>query len=514
MSEVMIALGLVAGAILGWTLSEFKARGGARRMEAELRAQAARLEAELAEAREREAGLAAERASALAARAAAEALLGERSKSEAALEAELAEARARHDAAQAEHARAGAGLEAANKLLAERRELYEKNLNELRLAQDKAMLDLREAFKALSADALKQSAGEFLRLAGETFKGLQESAGGDLARRQESIAGLIRPLEEQLRIYQQRLQQSETSQSSALGEVRKQLETLNRQSQDLSLETQRFRMVLKSNQARGRWGEETLRRVVEAAGLSAHCDFAEQVVAGETKPDMLVRLPGNRVVIVDAKVPDLDAVAALDTADGEKRKAALAEHARRMRDTIKALADKDYPGKNQNALDHVVLFLPAESLFSAALEGDPDLIVWAASRRVMLATPATLIALLRSVSVSWQQYAQTENAARIAAEAQDFYNRVMTLMGHWARVGSALSSAAHSYNDAVGSYQQKVRPSGERLLGLGVGGVEKPLAVLEPVEETVRRLPPSSTEPPGPGLAWKPGTVENRGEQA
>ena len=167
-------------------------------------------------------------------------------------------------------------------------------------------MDLREAFKALSADALKQTAPEFLRLAEQSFGKFQESAKGDLEKRQESIKTLVEPLKLQLETYQKRLQQSDAAQSTALGEVKKQLETLAVQSLSLASETQQFRMVLKSNQARGRWGEETLRRVVEAAGMSAHCDFSEQIQSGDSKPDLIVRLPGDRLIIVDAKVPDLD----------------------------------------------------------------------------------------------------------------------------------------------------------------------------------------------------------------
>src|SRR5262249_22007085 len=161
-----------------------------------------------------------------------------------------------------------------------------------------------------------------------------------------------------------------------------------------------------------------LRRVVEAAGMSAHCDFSEQTQAGDLKPDLVVRLPEDRVIIVDAKVPDLEFLNAIDAADNAKRADALAAHAAKLKATVKALAEKDYASQFPNALDYVVLFLPAESLFSAALEGDRDLLVWAASRRIILATPASLIALLRSVNVSWQQYVQTENVRAIADAAQ------------------------------------------------------------------------------------------------
>jgi len=380
---------------------------------------------------------------------------------------------------------------AAESLLAEQRQVHEQNLREARLTQEKALADLREAFKALSADALKQTAPEFLRLAEQSFGKLQESAKGDLSQRQEAIKGLVEPLKLQLETYQKRLQQSESAQSTALGEVKKHLETLALQSQSLSSETLQLRRVLSSNQARGRWGEETLRRVIEAAGMSAHCDFSEQTQSGDSKPDLIVRLPGDRLIIVDAKVPDLDFLNAMDTADATKRAEALAIHAAKLKDTIKALGARDYPREFPNALDHVVLFLPAESLFSAALEGDHDLIIWAASKRIMLATPASLIALLRSVSVSWQQHAQSENAQAIAEAAQELFQRVAKFTEHFERIRDGLEKANNAYNDAVGSYERMVRPSGEKILKLGGGVNGKDLADVQPLDATLR-LPPAT----------------------
>ena len=365
----------------------------------------------------------------------------------------------------------------------------EKMLIEQRALQDKTLIDLREAFKALSAEALKQSAPEFLRLAEQTFGKFQETAKGDLAQRQESIKTLVEPLKQQLETYQKRLQQSEAAQSSTLGEVKKQLELLSQQSQSLASETLQFRRVLSSNQARGRWGEETLRRVVEAAGMSAHCDFTEQTQAGENRPDLVVRLPGDRFIIVDAKVPDFDFLNALESADDAKRAEALAAHAAKLKATIKALADRDYPSQFPNALDYVVLFVPAESLFSAALEGDHDLIVWAAGKRILLATPASLIALLRSVSVSWQQHAQTENAQKIAEAAQELYARVCKFTEHFERIRDGLAKANDAFNDAVGSYERMVRPAGEKIQKLGGTAPGKELADVQPLDATLR-LPP------------------------
>ncbi len=365
----------------------------------------------------------------------------------------------------------------------------EKMLVEQRALQDKALVDLREAFKALSVDALKQTAPEFLRLAEQTLGKFQESAKGDLAQRQEAIKGLVEPLKQQLETYQKSLQQSEASQSSTLGEVKKQLELLSQQSQSLAAETQQFRMVLTSNPARGRWGEETLRRVVEAAGMSAHCDFTEQTQSEDKKPDLIVRLPGDRFIIVDAKVPELDFLTALDSADTAKRAEALGVHAAKLKATIKALADRDYPIEFPNALDHVVLFVPAESLFSAALEGDRDLIIWAAGKRILLATPASLIALLRSVSVSWQQHAQTENARAIAEAAQDLYARVATFTEHFETIRAGLEKAADAFNKSVGSYERMVRPAGEKIQKLRAAAGEKELADVPPLDTTLR-LPP------------------------
>ena len=381
----------------------------------------------------------------------------------------------------------------------EQQAFHERSLREAKEIQAKALIDLRDTFKALSADALKQTHPEFLRLANETFARFQESAKGDLSQRQEAIKGLIEPLKQQLETYQKRLQQSEASQSSTLGEVRKQLELLSHQSQSLANETQQFRMVLKSNQARGHWGEETLRRVVEAAGMSVHCDFSEQAQAGDAKPDLIVRLPGDRIIIVDAKVPDLEFLNALETADATKRAEWLASHAAKLKATIKALADRDYPRQFPNALDYVILFLPAESLFSAALEGDRDLIVWAAEKRILLATPASLIALLRSVSVSWQQNAQTENAAAIAEAARELFARVVTFTEHLERIRDGLETANRAFNQAVGNYEARIRPSGEKLLKLSGGASGKELADVQPLDATLRLAPAppeSQAKPP------------------
>lgn len=390
--------------------------------------------------------------------------LAQRDTELAQLHDQLTEANAARAAAEAKHAAA------------------QQLLDEAKRTRDQALSELRDAFKALSVDTLRELQPQFVERVTEALAKFHEAAKGDLAQRQEAIKGLLEPLKQQLEVYQKRLDATVNAQATALGEVKKQLETLAQQSQLLAQETQQFRMVLRSDRARGRWGEETLRRIVEVAGMSAHCDFSEQTQSGDAKPDLIVHLPGDRVIIVDAKVPELDFLSALDTADPSERAKALAAHAAKLKNTIKALADRDYPSQFPNALDYVVLFLPAESLFSAALEGDRDLIVWAASKKIILATPASLIAILRSVSVSWQQHAQTENARKIAEAAQELYKRVVTFFEHFERIGDGLKKATEAFDGAARSYQARVRPAGERLAELGGGTPGKTLPDTQPLE--------------------------------
>ncbi|MGA2866696.1 MAG: DNA recombination protein RmuC [Verrucomicrobiota bacterium] len=401
-------------------------------------------------------------------------------------ESELARLREEMTGALRAQAEAQAQSQAAEKLVAGEKQFHENALREAREAQSQAMAELRAAFRSLSLDALRELQPQFTERIVETVGKLQESAKGDLAQRQQAIATLVEPLKQQLETYQRRLQQAESAQASTVGEVKKQLETLSQSSLTLAQETQQFRVVLKSNQARGRWGEETLRRVIEAAGMSAHCDFTEQTQAGEGKPDLLVRLPGERVIIVDAKVPDLDFLSALESADTATRAQCLGAHAAKLRATIKSLADRDYAGQLPNAFDYVVLFLPAESLFSAALEGDRDLIVWAASKRILLATPASLIGLLRVVSLTWQQHDQTEHAQEIAEAAQELYARVAKFGEHLDKLRGGLERANTAFNEAAASFQSRVRPAGERFVKLGGGAAGKDIPELRPLDAPLR----------------------------
>jgi DNA recombination protein RmuC len=401
-------------------------------------------------------------------------------------EEELSRLREELTAAGQSRIRAEAGRAAAETTLHDQRMLHEQSFSQLKESSERAVADLREAFKALSVDALKQTQPEFLRLANESLAKFHETAKGDLAQRQQSIATLLEPLKQQLENYQRYLQQSELSQSTSLGEVRKHLETLAQQSQSLSTETVQLRRILSSNQARGRWGEATLRRVVETAGMSAHCDFTTQTVSDDTKPDLIVHLPGDRMIIIDSKMPDPEFLQALESETGANRTAALSAHANKLKSTIRTLADRDYPGQFPASLDYVVLFLPAESLFSAALEGDPDLLMWAATRKILVATPASLIGLLRAVAVSWQQQAQTENAREIAEAAQELFSRICKFTEHFERIRDGLSKAGNAYNDAVGSFERMVRPSGERLAELSGNAPVRELPAVKTAELGLR----------------------------
>lgn len=404
-------------------------------------------------------------------------------------------------------AQAQARVEAAETAALERREAHARELVSLRELQASLVEEQRNAFRVLGSQALQETQPMILERAKELFATLAEGNRGDLDRRHESIATLLKPLEEQLRTHQERLAQAEQSQSRALSEVRLQLEQMTRTGDQLARETEQFRGVLRSGTSRGRWGEETLRRVVEAAGLSPHCDFQEQFVAGESRPDLVVHLPGDRHIVVDAKVPELDNLD--DGQDPSQRSARAQAHARALRDTVRALSDRKYPENIPGSLDHVVLFLPAESLFSAALEGDPDLLVWAAHRRILLATPTSLIALLRSVALGWQYWSQSENTRQISQSTRELMDRLQVFAGHLERIHKGLETAGSAWNQASASWRSRVLPAGRRVLELGGGSGEAILAPLpsatvssggvlddDPFAALSPSTPPSAPSPP------------------
>jgi DNA recombination protein RmuC len=293
-----------------------------------------------------------------------------------------------------------------------------------------------------------------------------------------------------LESYQRSLEQGMSGQTQSLAQVQEQMRRINETASALATSTNDFTAVLKSASHRGRWGEQTLRRVVEASGLSPHCDFTEQASQDDTRPDLIVNLPGERCVIIDSKVPEFD-VAIADAA-APNRKELVRAHATKLKATLRDLAAKGYPEAQRKSgrttFDHVILFLPAESLLSTALEGDPELIVDAGREGILLATPATLMGFLAAINLTWQQHRQAENAKEIADAAAELYGRVATFVEYLTKVGKALGSASDAYNKAVGSYQSRVRVSGERLRKLGGGGSEG-LAEIEAVDEDIRQLP-------------------------
>jgi DNA recombination protein RmuC len=491
---IYLLVGAAVGLVVGWLVGSRRAAPSDTALLQELRQQVAQRDAELNQLRS-QLGNAGQTQAAAEARAQAcerEAMEAKQQREQAREEA--ARLRDEQQKTARELAATQADLRAARELLERQAATHQQAMEELRQNHAKALQDLSDKFKALSLEALQATQPEFLRLAIKTLKSFQEAAKGDLAQRQEAIAGLLKPLQESLQQYQQRLQQAETQQSQMLGEVKAQLESLSQQSAVLAQETQQFRQVLKSSQARGRWGEETLRRVVEAAGMSVHCDFEVQVGVEGQRPDLLVKLPGDRVIIVDAKVPELDFLQAMDEADPQRRKELMQEHANKLKQTIRDLARRNYPAVFERSLDYVVLFLPAESLFSAALEGDQDLLIYAASQKILLATPASLIALLRSVSVSWQYYNQSQNAQKIADAAAELFKRVTTFFSHFEKLGKGLEKASEAYNEAVRSYYSRVLPQGKELRELGAAPPEKELPEPKSVEQVLEIPVAASSE--------------------
>jgi len=374
-----------------------------------------------------------------------------------------AELRGRLEAEQA------ARVQAETRLEAER-----KNLEEQRALLSEAEGKLKDAFKALSSDALRESRQEFLSTAGEK----------------------LRPIEKALDEYQKRLSEIEKARNDAYGGLREYLEALKAAHQGLQKETHQLSTALRSPTVRGRWGEVTLRRVVELAGMSSYCDFDEQVSVeseeGRLRPDMAVHLPNDRIIIVDSKAPLEAYMDAVEASDEAGRKAALGRHTQALRAHVRALCQKAYWSQFDNAPDFVVLFLPGESFFIAALEADRSLMEDAFRSNVVLASPATLFALLKAVATGWQEHALAENAQRIAEVGKDLHDRIRVFAEHLSRVGKGLKGATDAYNAAVGSYERNLEPGARKLAELGASS-GKELPGVETVEGPTRALPEGET---------------------
>ena len=373
------------------------------------------------------------------------------------------------------------------------------NLEEQKRLLEQAREKLADAFQALSAQALKSNNQAFIELARSTFETIQTQAKGELETREQAIHGLVNPLIETLKRYEAQIQEMEKTRQNAYGALDEQLRNLVTVNQQLQKETGTLTNTLKGGPAvRGRWGEMTLRRVAELAGMSEHCDFTEQEsfesATGRQRPDMIVHLPNGREIAVDAKAPlqaFLDAAAA--TTEDERREK-LSRHSQLVRERMKELSAKAYWDQFDPAPEIVVLFLPGESFFSAALEQDHTLLEDGMQKHVVIATPTTLIALLRAVAFGWRQEQVAQNARAISELGKDLYERVRTFLGHFEVVGSSLKRATENYNRAVGSLESRVLPSVRKFkeMGAATGGA---IAELEPVDEITRELSAPEHEP-------------------
>lgn len=380
-------------------------------------------------------------------------------------------------------AAAEASKEAAlNQLVQERN----KHTEELARLREENKTSLNAAVERYAQD-LAELKNTFSKMSTDVLRGMAPDVTKEVAT---NVAPLIEQINTALENYRKTMQQSLQGQDAALTQVRAQMEKISETTSVLASSTNDFTAVLKSSQHRGKWGEQTLRRVVEAAGLSPHCDFNEQVSQDESRPDLIVKLPGNRGIIIDAKVPDFDVAIAEQNAPN--RRDLVKAHAAKLSKTIRDLAAKNYPQAIEKTglkpFDRVVLFLPAESLLSTALEGDNELILEAGKIGILLATPATLIGFLSAINLTWQQHQQAENADRIAREATELYDRVTKFVEHFGKVRKGLNAAVESFNLAIGSYEGRVRPQGERLRELGGTNSRNELESISPVGNDVRRL--------------------------
>ncbi|MFZ0299247.1 MAG: DNA recombination protein RmuC [Candidatus Sulfotelmatobacter sp.] len=381
-------------------------------------------------------------------------------------------------------ARLESTLESERKTNAEKLELVTN-------ASKRANEDLRDAFKSLASDALKSNNSSFLVIAEETLKRFQSQARGDLEARQKAVADLVAPVRDSLNKVDAQIQQMEVARGDAYGELRAQVQSLITTQKELRSQTGNLVQALRTPNVRGRWGEIQLRRVVEIAGMLSYCDFTEQesvtTETGRLRPDLVVKLPGGKNVVVDAKTPLQAFLDAFETNDEEARRACLANHARQVRDHMKTLAGKNYWEQFDPTPEFVVMFLPGETFFSAALEQDSTLIEQGVLSRVIPASPTTLIALLKAVNYGWNQEKLARNAQQISALGKELHDRLRLLAAHITQVGTGLDRAVESYNKAVGSLESRVLVSARKFAELGTS-VADDIPELEPIETTARAL--------------------------
>ena len=374
---------------------------------------------------------------------------------------------------------------------------------------EQSEMRLRSAFDSLAGETLRTNSELFLRLAREALGRDQVVAQGALKERELAIAQLVEPLRAALERTEAQVQALERERRDAFATLRTQIETLAGGQAQLHRETRNLVTALRRPEVRGRWGELTLRRLVELAGLSEHCDFTEQLqVVGEEgalRPDLVVHMPDARDLVIDAKTP-LDAyLASLDAPTDEERQLALRRHAQQVETRVRELAAKSYWTQFERSPEFAVLFLPGDQFLSAALAERPELLEIALGQSVIIATPSTLIALLKAVAYGWRQSAVAHNAALIRDLGQELYRRLGAFNGHLGRMGQRLGAAVEAYNAAVGSLERQVLPQARRFRELGVTA-DAPLAELEPIGQLARNPgtptvaePPAGTEPPAAG---------------
>lgn len=367
----------------------------------------------------------------------------------------------------------------------ERKSAVEK-LALLNEAKDK----LSDAFKALSQDTLKSSNESFIQMAEKVFKNLQTEAKGDLEQRKQAVENLVAPIKEGLDKYQKWLQETEKSRKEDYGSLAAQIRNLAELEKNLSHETSNLVTALKAPIVRGSWGEQTLKRVVEMAGLDEYCDFALQDTVstseGRLRPDMVVRMPGGKVIIVDSKNIFHAYYEAMGTEDKAKYNFLMERHVRAIREHMKKLSDKSYWEQYKNSADYVIFFMPNENLYTEALRRDPQLLDDAVTQRILLAHPVSLVGFLRIVAMTWNQQKMSENTEKIRDLGRELYERIAVFAEHMSKVGSYLDKTVDSYNKAVASMESRVLTTAKKFDDMGISGKSR-IEDVEQVDKTPRQ---------------------------